>query len=67
MYDKNLNEVIRLRLNSRDMDFLIDMATHMNVSVSESVRMIIGTYRRTIEKEKLFNGDTKTSINNIIQ
>lgn len=64
MYEKNLNETIRLRLNSRDMDFLIDMATHMNVSVSESVRMIIGYYRRTIEREKMSYGDTKTVINN---
>lgn len=67
MYDKNLNETIRLRLNNRDMDFLIDMATHMNVTVSECVRMIIGSYRRTIEKEKMFNGDTKTLINDIVQ
>ena len=63
MYDKTLNERMILRLNSRDMTFLINMSEHMNVTVSECVRMIIGNYRRATEKEMLYNGYTKTPVN----
>ena len=63
MYDKTLTERMILRLNSRDMTFLINMSEHMNVTVSECVRMIIGNYRRATEKEMLYNGYTKTPVN----
>ena len=77
MYDKNLTEDLRLRLNKTDMDFLRDLSQKRGVSISECIRSILGEYRRSLEtldvlsqaiamaKEKgaLSNGDTKTNIN----
>lgn len=79
MYEKNLKEDLRLRLNSTDMDFLRVLSSQRGVSVSECIRSIIGEYRRSLdtldvlkkaielsnlEKEvQLSNGDTKTDIN----
>lgn len=79
MYEKNLKEDLRLRLNSTDMDFLRELSAQRGVSVSECIRSIIGEYRRSLDTldvlkkaielsslEKgvqLSNGDTKTHIN----
>lgn len=79
MYEKNLKEDLRLRLNSTDMDFLRELSAQRGVSVSECIRSIIGEYRRSLDTldvlkkaielsslEKgvqLSNGDTKTDIN----
>ena len=79
MYDKNLNEAIRLRLSQKDMDFLRKLSEERNVSVSEVIRSMIGEYRRSLDMldilstavklanekgEKLSNGDTETDIIN---
>lgn len=76
MYKKNLTEDLRLRLSSKDMDFLRGLAEERSVSVSEVIRSIIGEYRRSLDTinvlskalelskgEELSNGDTKTTIN----
>ncbi len=79
MYEKNLTEDFRLRLSSKDMDFLKGLAEERQISVSECVRGIIGEYRRSLETMDLLkdalemsrkmkegvlsNGDTKTDIN----
>lgn len=79
MYEKNLKEDLRLRLNSTDMDFLRELSSQRGVSISECIRSIIGEYRRSLDtldvlkkaielsnSEKgvqLSNGDTKTDIN----
>lgn len=76
MYKKNLTEDLRLRLSSKDMDFLRGLAEERSVSVSEVIRSIIGEYRRSLDTinvlskalelskgEELSNGDTKTNIN----
>lgn len=77
MYSKNLTEDLRLRLSTKDMDFLRELSEQRNVTVSECIRSIIGEYRRSLElvdtlKEaikiskggKLSDGDTETNINN---
>ena len=53
MYEKNLTEEFRLRLSSRDMDFLRELSTERSVSVSECVRSIISEYRRGIELQDI--------------
>ncbi len=73
MYEKNLTEDLRLRLSSKDMDFLRDLSYKRSVSISECIRNIIGDYRRSFESsislvnnEKevpLSYGDTKTDFN----
>lgn len=76
MYKKNLTEDLRLRLSTKDMDFLRGLAEERSVSVSEVIRSIIGEYRRSLDTinvlskalelskgEELSNGDTKTDIN----
>ncbi len=76
MYKKNLTEDLRLRLSTKDMDFLRGLAEERSVSVSEVIRSIIGEYRRSLDTinvlskalelskgEELSNGDTKTNIN----
>ena len=79
MYEKNLTEDFRLRLSSKDMEFLKGLAEERQISVSECVRGIIGEYRRSLETMDLLkdalemsrkmkegvlsNGDTKTDIN----
>ncbi len=76
MYKKNLTEDLRLRLSTKDMDFLRGLAEDRSVSVSEVIRSIIGEYRRSLDTinvlskalelskgEELSNGDTKTNIN----
>lgn len=81
MYEKNLTEDLRLRLNQKDMDFLRNLSSERSVSISECIRSIISEYRRSLETldvftkavnlinkdkkgEMLFNGNTKTDINN---
>lgn len=78
MYEKNLTEDFRLRLNKTDMDFLRSLSEERNTSVSEVIRSIIGDYRRSLDTLKLFkdalevvkekeiavHGNTTTDINN---
>ena len=79
MYEKNLKEDLRLRLSENDMNFLRDLSSQRGITISETIRSIIGEYRRTIdtsntlsqaipvqqnEEEQLFNGNTKTDIDN---
>lgn len=49
MYDKNLSEDLRLRLSKKDMDFLRYLSFQYNISVSECIRTIISSYRRTYD------------------
>lgn len=77
MYQKNLSEDLRLRLSTKDMEFLRGLSEERSVSVSEVIRSIIGEYRRGLETldilgkamdamrkdGQLSNGDTKTNIN----
>ena len=49
MYEKNLTEDLRLRLSSKDMDFLRELSEKRSVSVSEVIRSIIAEYRRSVE------------------
>lgn len=77
MYEKNLTEDLRLRLSSKDMDFLRELAKDRCVSISECIRSIIGEYRRSLDyvkvlsdaitlannKEMLSHGDTEADIN----
>lgn len=67
MYNKNLDEQLRLRLSDTDMNYLRDLSARRSVSVSECIRSIIGEYRRkdtNFAKEgKLSHGDTETYIN----
>lgn len=65
MYEKNLTESFRLRLTKEDMDFLTDVSVINGISVSETLRQILANYRRS-KKGEMFNGDTKTFVNNII-
>lgn len=79
MYKKELSEQVRLRLSQQDMEFLRDLSSKRDISVSECIRSIIGEYRRSLatldvlteaikltkEKEaQLSHGDTETDINN---
>lgn len=79
MYEKNLKEDLRLRLSENDMNFLRDLSSQRGITISETIRSIIGEYRRSIEtinilsqaiqvqqkkEEQLFNGNTKTDIDN---
>lgn len=67
MYNKNLDEQLRLRLSDIDMNYLRELSARRSVSVSECIRGIIGEYRRKdtnfIKEDKLSHGDTKTYIN----
>ena len=64
MYEKDLSVFVGLRLSETDINFLRDFSLRRSVSVSECIRSIIGEYRRSDSKEvQLFNGDTKTDIN----
>lgn len=49
MYEKNLTEDLRLRLSSKDMDFLRELSEKRSVSLSEVIRSIIAEYRRSVE------------------
>ena len=49
MYEKNLNEVVRLRLSENDMEFLKELSNKRCCSVSEVIRSILGEYRRSLE------------------
>lgn len=77
MYEKNLKEDLRLRLSTKDMDFLRELSQERSCSVSEVIRSIIGEYRRSLETIKVLqdairlgagrevavqNGDTETDI-----
>ena len=71
MYEKNLSEFLRLRLSTKDLDFLRDLSSKRSVSISECIRDIIAEYRRSfyslnsIDKEVyISDGDSKTYINN---
>ena len=77
MYTKDLTEDLRLRLSTKDMDFLRSLSTERACSISECIRSIIGEYRRSLEtmeilknamelerKGRLSNGDTETNIDN---
>lgn len=50
MYQKNLTEDLRLRLSKKDMDFLRDLSEERSCSVSETIRYIVGEYRRSLEQ-----------------
>lgn len=77
MYGKNLTEDFRLRLSKKDMDFLRSLSSSRAQSISESVRSIIGEYRRSLEtidilkaaldldkRGNAVRGDTETNIDN---
>lgn len=49
MYEKNLTEDLRLRLSSTDMDFLRSISSERGASISETIRGIIGEYRRSLD------------------
>ena len=81
MYNKNLTEDLRLRLSTEDMNFLRDLSAKRGSSVSESIRSIIGEYRRSLEFMSTFkdaidlaklgrggavHGDTKTDLDNLV-
>lgn len=80
MYNKDLNEDLRLRLSTQYMDFLRNLSKERGVSVSECIRSIIGEYKRSIdiigslnntitalsELKELSDGDTKTNKHNFI-
>lgn len=53
MYEKNLTEDLRLRLSTRDMDFLRDLSAQRSVSISECIRSILSEYRRSLEVQDL--------------
>ena len=55
MYEKNLNETLRLRLTERDMDFLRGLSEERGTSISEVIRSIIGEYRRSLEMLEVMN------------
>lgn len=55
MYEKNLSEDIRLRLSSKDYDFIKQLSSERCVSVSECIRSIIGEYRRSLENLSLLS------------
>lgn len=46
MYNKDLDQEIRLRVNKTDYDFLYSLSLVRGVSLSECVRSILGEYRR---------------------
>lgn len=80
MYTKNLTEDLRLRLTTRDMDFLRSLSDERGQSVSEVIRNIIGEYRRgldsmatlskaielvnLVKEGEMSHGDTKTNFDN---
>ena len=82
MYTKNLTNDLRLRLSDKDMDFLRTLSKDRECSVSETIRCIIGEYRRSLETMELIkgaievqrqrkeggcpNGDTETNFDNIV-
>lgn len=53
MYEKNLKEDLRLRLSTKDMNFLRELSEERSVTVSECIRSIIGEYRRSLETIEL--------------
>lgn len=77
MYNKDLTKDLRLRLSERDFDFLTACADERGLSVSETIRSIIGEYRRSLdfqnalvsalkstEKGNDVHGNTESNINN---
>lgn len=78
MYEKNLTEDLRLRLSEQDMNFLRELSSERDTSVSACIRSIIGEYRRSLdtinrlskalsitEREgTAVHGDTKTDFDN---
>ena len=55
MYNKNLTEDLRLRLTTRDMDFLRDLSEQRDCTISEVIRNIIGEYRRGLDAVEALN------------
>lgn len=55
MYEKNLKEDLRLRLSTRDMDFLRLLSEQRGCSVSECIRGILAEYRRSQELVSALN------------
>ena len=55
MYSKELTEGFRLRLSSRDMDFLRSLSETRGCSVSEVCRSMIGDYRRGLQTIQLLS------------
>lgn len=49
MYTKNLIKDFRLRISEEDFQFLVGEADRRCATVSETVRGIIGEYRRSLE------------------
>lgn len=49
MYEKNLNHSIKVRISDRDYRFLIEYSDRLDCSVSDTVRALIGEYRRSVE------------------
>lgn len=79
MYTKNLTRDFRLRVSEEDFGFLTELAEQRYTTVSDTVRNIIGEYRRSLElleslktlsnaqKEKgLSNGDTESDIDHLV-
>lgn len=81
MYTKNLTEDLRLRLSTTDMDFLRSLSESRACSVSETIRSIIGEYRRSLDAVEAIkkalalaerkegscpNGDTETDKHNLL-
>ena len=48
MYQKNLNHVVRVRIDDRDFEFLQDYSEKRDISISDTVRYLIGEYRRSV-------------------
>ena len=74
MYEKNLSEFLKLRLSSKDMEFLRDLSSKRSVSISACIRDIIAEYRRSfyslnsIDKGVCSSyGNTKTDFNDKLQ
>lgn len=49
MYEKNLTEDLRLRLSKDDMDFLRSLSSKRCITISETIRSILGEYRRSLQ------------------
>lgn len=55
IYEKNLKEDLRLRLSTRDMDFLRLLSDQRGCSISECIRCILAEYRRSQELVSALN------------
>lgn len=79
MYTKNLIRDFRLRISEEDFSFLVAEADRRSTTVSETVRGIIGEYRRSLELleslkslanqakgGELSNGDTEPNLDHLV-